>query len=170
MSDRIAVMRDGRVEQLGGPRDIYANPANSFVADFVGSLCWVSFTVASQCDDISIGRPSADERVVARSDGDTAVGATVRAAIRPERVRVTPRGSAPIPDEVTHLAGVIADITFLGSTVHYRIATAVGEIAAEQMDDGHRDELDRGAEVQVGWHVQDARVMSEPAAAVAATV
>ncbi len=170
MSDRIAVMRDGRVEQLGDARDIYANPATPFVADFVGSLTWVSFTVESQRGDIAIGRPSAHERVVAQSGFDAAVGATIRAAIRPERVRVTARDSAPVPDDVTQLSGIIADIVFLGSTIHYRITTAVGEIAAEQMDDGHRSELDRGAEVYVAWRAEDARIMSEPAVAIAGAV
>jgi iron(III) transport system ATP-binding protein len=87
MSNRIAVMNEGKVEQLGKPRDIYNTPASRFVADFIGTT--------NLCDGSIVGRQGADYRIetaygdlIARSDLDLSVGTKVVVSIRPEQLAV----------------------------------------------------------------------------------
>src|SRR6185369_13052649 len=64
MSDRIAVMNRGRVEQIGGPREIYERPATAFVADFIGSLNALELTVDEVVGGYAVSRIGEDERIV----------------------------------------------------------------------------------------------------------
>ena len=58
MSDRIAVMNAGRVEQIGGPREIYEHPETAFVADFIGSLNALDFTIDELVGEYAVMRIS----------------------------------------------------------------------------------------------------------------
>src|SRR5437867_10641409 len=86
LSDRIAVMNRGRIEQLGAPREIYEHPATRFVADFIGA------------STVLRGRAVANDRVAVAgvtlvvTSGALSSGADVELAIRPERVQLTPGG------------------------------------------------------------------------------
>src|SRR4029077_17189515 len=64
MSDRIAVMNGGRIEQIGGPREIYEQPATAFVADFIGSLNALEFTAGELIGRYAVARIAERERVV----------------------------------------------------------------------------------------------------------
>ena len=103
MCDRIAVMNDGRVEQVGTPAEIYERPANSFVADFVGTSNRLTATVENGTLDLGhaaveapIGAPEGDVTVVARPEAFTLDGGPVEATIEErfylgEHVRATAR-------------------------------------------------------------------------------
>src|SRR5204863_34395 len=89
MSNRVAVMRDGRLEQVGHPRDIYERPQSKFVADFIGTSNFI--------DGVVEAREGGRYRVKAAagvlsvpSDADFAVGAPVIVARRPDHVELTP--------------------------------------------------------------------------------
>ena len=116
LSDVIAVMSRGRVEQVGSPEDVYGRPRSETVATFLGTV-----TVLD-------GEAQADGRV--RALGQTlevaaAPGARVRVAVRPENVEV---GAGAAPDGV---AGVVRDCAYLGHGFRVRVATADGlEIVA----------------------------------------
>src|SRR5438105_6988784 len=90
MSDRIAVMNHGRVEQIGAPREIYEHPSTPFVADFIGSLNALEFTVNELVGDYALSRPAGGERVVVRVGSDAQTGDSVRIAVRPERIQIAP--------------------------------------------------------------------------------
>ena len=91
MSDRIAVMSAGRIQQVGTPREIYATPANRFVADFIGETNFLPATVAGSVATLSGG--------VAIPVGSARQG-PVTLAIRPEHLRLDPDG--PFPARVDH--------------------------------------------------------------------
>ena len=103
MCDRIAVMNDGRVEQVGTPAEIYERPANSFVADFVGTSNRLTATVENGTLDLGhaaveapTGAPEGDVTVVARPEAFTLNGGPVEATIEErfylgEHVRATAR-------------------------------------------------------------------------------
>jgi len=98
MSDRIAVMRDGVIEQLGAPRDVYERPATEFVATFLGA--------SNLIDAVAVGREG-EHSVVEAASGRFAISAVglapgqrLRLAVRPERVRVRPAGAPGIPATV----------------------------------------------------------------------
>src|SRR3954470_23061055 len=87
MSDRIAVMNRGQVEQLGTPREIYDHPRTAFVADFIGSLNALELTIDELVGDYSVARLGDDDRVIAPAAGRRP-GDAVRVAVRPEHVQM----------------------------------------------------------------------------------
>src|SRR5207237_8614692 len=73
MSNRIAVMNGGKVEQIGSPREIYEHPRPAFVADFIGSLNALEFTVNELVGDYALSRPAGGEGGVVRAGSDAQV-------------------------------------------------------------------------------------------------
>src|SRR5262245_31549980 len=97
MSDRIAVMNGGKVEQIGSPRELYARPRTAFVADFIGSLNALDLTVDELVGEYAVTRLGEHERIVIPVSPGQRAGDAVRVAVRPEQVRIAPGGTA-VPD------------------------------------------------------------------------
>lgn len=115
MSDIIAVMRHGRIEQLGTPWEIYFHPANRFVADFVGTVNFLKGTVTEQQGKEASVR--CGERLVRlETQMDVQPGSKVLVMIRPECMTVLPAGSAS-----GQLEGIIENYSFLGRFIRYWI-------------------------------------------------
>jgi ABC-type Fe3+/spermidine/putrescine transport system ATPase subunit len=110
MADRIAVMNDGRVEQLGTPEEVYRRPASRFVADFIGDSNFFAATVGGAVAALSDG-----SRVPC--EGGRTGGATLM--VRPEAIRLG-------GDEGT-LAGRVVQTSFLGSYVRVAVETAAAD-------------------------------------------
>ncbi len=112
IADRVAVMSQGELQQYGAPRDVYARPANRFVADFMGTVNVVSGAVARASAGSATVRlldsPSFDLDVPAT--GAPEIGTPVRVAVRPEDVLL---------DEPSGVPGRIERATFLGSLNDY---------------------------------------------------
>jgi iron(III) transport system ATP-binding protein len=106
MADRIVVMNHGTIEQIGTPRDVYADPASLFVADFVGTMTVLEGVVAGD-GRVEVGGLA----LAASSTGGRPAQTAVKVGFRPEEVQV--RGV----DERTanHVACMVADLEFLGS-------------------------------------------------------
>ena len=117
LSDRIIVMNAGRVQQDGPPMDIYARPANRFVADFIGRVNFLEGHVM----EVSPDRVRIDVRgrllEVPDQRGVVRVGEMASLVVRPETIRVTPAPAAGSPA----FAGTIRRVTYLGSTAEYEI-------------------------------------------------
>jgi putative spermidine/putrescine transport system ATP-binding protein len=113
LSDRVVVMSDGRIEQIGTPSEIYNFPSTAFVASFVGTL---NLVIAGVVDAAS-GRLSLDGQEVHTSKviADAGPGGQVTLAVRPEGIRLGEGGGS------NHLRGEVDDINFLGSIVRIRI-------------------------------------------------
>jgi len=109
MSDRIAVMNAGRVDQIGGPREIYELPQTPFVADFIGSLNAFDLTVEELVGGFAVARPGAGERVVVPIETGVTVGDSLRVAVRPERVEIAPAGD-DVPADGSRLEGTIGPL------------------------------------------------------------
>jgi putative spermidine/putrescine transport system ATP-binding protein len=114
LSDRVVVMSDGRIEQIGTPFEIYNFPATAFVASFVGTLNLVAAGVV----DASAGRLSLDGQEVRTAKAVTGAGSDGRVtlAVRPEGISL---GDGP--EGANRLRGRIEDINFLGSIVRLRL-------------------------------------------------
>ncbi len=121
LSDRVVVMSEGRIEQIGTPFEIYNFPSTTFVASFVGTLNLVSAGVI----DGSAGRLSIDGQEVRVAKAITGAGADGRVtlALRPEGISF---GDGPAGSN--RLRGNVEDINFLGSIV--RIRVRLGDVAA----------------------------------------
>lgn len=114
MSDRIIVMRSGKVEQDGSPREIYEEPANLFVARFIGEINVFDAVVTERLDDKRImanveGRPA-----LLHCDLPVMVGDNVKVLLRPEDIRLEEINNG---DEAKGLIGYVRDRTYKGMTL-----------------------------------------------------
>jgi ABC-type Fe3+/spermidine/putrescine transport system ATPase subunit len=125
MSDRIAVLCDGRVEQVGTPNEIYNLPATRFVADFIGESNTLSAIVEVVADhEIQLRLDSGATLKARRPVGSSlAVGEAVWAVVRPENLNLDPP-SQPGFDGGTVLDGTLESVSYLGEDLHARFRVA----------------------------------------------
>ena len=155
MSDRIAVMDGGRVEQIGTPREIYDHPSSAFVADFIGSLNAFDLRIDEFVGEHAVMRLGDEERVVAGLGADRRPGETVRVAVRPERVRITAAGSQP-RDGGSRVDGTVAEVVFLGMYTQFHVDTRVGRIVSHRLADELRTSYESGSPVTLSWEPEQA--------------
>jgi spermidine/putrescine transport system ATP-binding protein len=154
MSDRLALMLDGRVEQLGTPREVYEHPRTTFVADFLG----VSNLMRAHAS--GDGRVEVGGIVFAASAGDTSARGVVRLTIRPERVRIEPPGEGG----VNRVAARIERFVYLGSTTQVFVTLPGGDrLQALVANSGDVEEYDVGAEVTACLPPEALRVLADDA-------
>jgi len=147
MSDRLAVMRSGRLEQVGTPRDIYETPATVFVAGFIGSTNLLAGKSRGG------GAVECAGRTIATAAGALAPGAEVTIAIRPERIRLG--GESHLDNDV---AATVAHVVYEGQTVRYVLA-ADGGLELQAVELG-QPRFAAGNRVRAGWGAADARVLT----------
>lgn len=116
MSDRIAVLKDGRLVQIGPPEEVYRRPANTFVASFLGDANLLEGKIASLSDSQATIRLLGGQIVQAPKPFDASVGSTVSVLVRPDAVRLG--DGSP-----NALRGTLQDAAFHGD--HFRLQVAV---------------------------------------------
>jgi putative spermidine/putrescine transport system ATP-binding protein len=120
LSDRVAVMKDGRVLQVGPPKELYERPRTRFVADFVGTNNLVPGEVLERRDQELIVRTAVG---YLRAVPNGAVAGRCVLAIRPENVALGPaEGGGAMDDNV--VSGRVAFVSYLGNTLRYDLETA----------------------------------------------
>jgi iron(III) transport system ATP-binding protein len=127
MSSRIAVIRAGRIEQIGRPREIYESPKSRFVADFIGTSNFIEGVVQNRENGVYVVRTPIGE-LRARSDADFPVGTEVVVSTRPEHVGLdvaSANGGGP-----NRWRGRVAARAFLGESVDHVVAVGDREIRA----------------------------------------
>jgi spermidine/putrescine transport system ATP-binding protein len=168
MSDRIAVMNRGLVEQIGGPREIYEHPLTAFVADFIGSLNALELTVDELVGGYAVMRVGEAERVVVLAGSTTRPGEPLRVAVRPERVQIGPV-EGPARDGGSRLEGTIAEIVYLGMYTQFHVETRAGRVVCNRLADEPQSPLQSGARVALSWEPEHTSVLAgsaPPASAV----
>jgi len=166
MSDRVAVMNEGRVDQLGTPREIYDGPATLFVAGFIGLANILPATV-EQADGRRVtvrfadgGGTSADQNGREFRPGDMAT-----VVLRPERLRIS--SSAPIPGGLGWIRARVNDIVFQGAVTRVDLRTAGGaELQVVLLAQDCPQSVQESDEVWVTWDPESACVL--PSAAISA--
>jgi iron(III) transport system ATP-binding protein len=123
VSDRIAILCRGRVEQVGTPAGIYFRPASRFSAEFMGSSNILEFVVLGHDEQTSMITAEADGQRVLLKGGRPA-GRSVRFTIRPEWIRVV---ETPRSEDQNILSGTVVSSSFLGSMVRYRVTGPGGQ-------------------------------------------
>jgi spermidine/putrescine transport system ATP-binding protein len=150
MSDRIAVMNGGRVEQIGTPREMYEQPQTAFVADFIGSLNVFEVTVSELTGGSAVAKLGERQQVIVHAGGTPRAGDRIRVAMRPERVRIGPI-DGPVEDDESRLDGTIAEVVYLGMYTQFHVETAVGRVVCHRLADESLDAFDPGARVALSW-------------------
>jgi len=163
MSDRVAVMSKGRIEQIGTPAEVYESPATVFVADFLG--------VSNLMDAEAIPEPEhADDRcTVAVGDfrlraaaGDVAASGPVKVVARPERVELLEHGA----ERANCLPGMVERTVYVGASVQVMVRLATGaQLQASIANTGHADGYQQGTPVCVHIPEDALRILGDSGAA-----
>ena len=159
MSDRVAVMSAGRIEQIGTPEEVYANPATVFVADFLG--------ISNLMDAEAIDR-GPEHCTVAVGDfqlraacGDLSASGPVKIVARPERVQLLEHGA----ERGNCLPGMIERTVYVGATLQVMVRLATGaQLQASITNTGDSDGFPQGTPVAVHIPADALRILGAPAA------
>ncbi len=159
MSDRIAVMHSGRIEQLGTPSDIYERPATRFVAGFIGSINMLPAKVEAVAGGGYGQLATAAGPAIARLPGGVGVGAAATLTVRPERLRLAPVGGAP--DGSNSWPATIESLIYLGARYELRLRLADGTIATGDAPNDGMNRWRAGVEATAWFMPDDAWVIPE---------
>ena len=134
VADRIAVLKAGRVQQIGSPGELYHQPGTAFVADFVGQTNLIAGTVAGrEAEGVAIDTKLG--RILGKPEGEPAGAVTL--SIRPEQMQLTGDGR---PDRANRISGSVVETTFLGEASEHVVDVGghhVKAIAAPPRFDVH---------------------------------
>ncbi|WP_284165442.1 ABC transporter ATP-binding protein [Frigidibacter sp. SD6-1] len=149
MSDRIAVMSAGKIQQIGAPRDIYTRPVNRFVAGFIGETNFLAAEAANGRVTLKGGGPT-DATVESGRSG------AVTVAIRPEQVRIGAPGEGSLP-------ATLRDLVYFGTDTHCYLTLADGsEVVVRLQSPASGDVgLEPGAEVGLSFAPGAAQVLGD---------
>ncbi|MGB8813867.1 MAG: ABC transporter ATP-binding protein [Paracoccaceae bacterium] len=127
LSDRIAVMDQGEVKQIGTPTEIYEYPRSRFVAGFIGSVTTFEAVVAAiEGDNVRLEVPALAGTAVARAVPGIGVGQKVTLALRPEKIAI----SRVRPEGGNAFAGVVKDLAYFGKDSLYRVTLPAGGLVS----------------------------------------
>jgi spermidine/putrescine transport system ATP-binding protein len=177
MSDVIVVMRDGRIQQMGAPNELYERPTNSFVANFIGLSNFISARLISHERATARAVVETDRGLrlaghVTDSEAMPAEGAPVTVAVRPERLSVDAATAAEQADTggstsasgLISIPGRIRQGTYLGDQTEYRIETSdAGELIVRRQNAsgaGSDGGIGPGESVVVRWHEESNLILA----------
>ena len=157
LSDRIAVMNDGKILQVGTPSEIYDSPQNRFVADFIGTSNFLEGTLISK--KAVVLKTELPLKIVCTPNSALPLNTPVTVAIRPERFNLR---TTPASDAANSLRGVIQDESYLGTTLQYTVQTDYPTpLIAHQQNTGAREthRFQRGDTVYLQWTPENAIIL-----------
>lgn len=161
MSDRIAVMRDGRLVQFGSPTELYRQPKTVFVADFLGKSNFLRGVVeARTASGFVMAKGETKVRVDAQANQAPAVGTTVTVALRPEAICIAPKAS-----DANLLRGTVQDVSYVGTSFRLLVDTGDFGPIAIVMPAGPSGPPEAGREIEMAWAPEAGMVVSEDQAA-----
>jgi len=121
MSDRIAVMNGGVVEQLASPKELYQRPASAFVAGFIGTSNLLSVRADRRRDGMVVMELGPDERILAPDPGGS--GPAIQITVRPEWIKV----GVAADDRASQVSATVTDVVYLGSLTQLIVLLKTGE-------------------------------------------
>ena len=157
MSDRIAVMNKGRIEQLGTPAQIYETPATRFVAGFIGTSNILTGTAQRVSDTLVRIDYGGDQHVLANTPQQMSDSGLV-ITVRPEKIRL----GKDVPDaNVSRIRGTVREVVYLGATTHYTVRTVDDtDIVVFQQNSSDASNLaDHGDTVWLSWRPEHSYVL-----------
>jgi putative spermidine/putrescine transport system ATP-binding protein len=158
MSDRVVVMNEGRIEQIGSPFEIYNFPRTRFVASFVGTLNIMEGRIV----DADAGRISVDDQEIVAARGVVGAGrGELRSvALRPEAIALD---GANVDATRNRMRGTVEEVSFLGAVVRVRVRFAESALSLDTFNNPGSPPPARGAKVTVSFAPADVVVLDESA-------
>jgi putative spermidine/putrescine transport system ATP-binding protein len=157
ISDRVAVMNNGKLEQVGAADELYEEPRSLFVADFIGEsnnlegrlverddhMCRVALGEAVECMAKPIGAPKP--------------GTPVRVVVRPERVLM----DRELDSDCCRLTATVQDVSYVGESIRYQLVAA-GDLGLVMRvpNRGYIGRMSAGDELVIGWRARDCMVFA----------
>jgi spermidine/putrescine transport system ATP-binding protein len=159
MADQIAVMNQGRIEQIGPPAELYERPKTAFVAGFLGVSNLLSATLAGS-DAVKLA-----DGTVARVEAGALSGAPqeVRIGVRPEKVRLEVASDATSQNGANQLTGTVRDVSYIGVSTQYIVDTKAGDevVVFAQNAGRSTDQLRNGDGVRILWDPEHTFVITD---------
>ncbi|MGH7514730.1 MAG: ABC transporter ATP-binding protein, partial [Gemmatimonadales bacterium] len=155
MSDRIVLMRQGRIAQVGSPRDLYDRPASRYVADFIGETNLLPGTVVESANGMAALRVG-DTVLRGLSDAPLAVGSEAWLTVRPEAIELCD-GAAPSGHNA--VSGTVADAVYAGSALRLHVALAGGRRLVANVPSGTA--VEHGTSVTLAWPATQGRCVGD---------
>ena len=155
MSDRLAVMNGGHIEQVGAPRDVYEFPETLFVADFLGVSNLMAARIVTAA--ASACRVAVDGYELETLGTELDVTGEAKIVIRPERIELEPHGS---PSGQNRIPGMVERVVYVGSTIQVIVRAATGEsLQALIQNTGAGIPYEQGTPLQLHLPVDALRVL-----------
>jgi spermidine/putrescine transport system ATP-binding protein len=152
MSDRIGVMHEGRLLQVGTPEEIYEHPRTRFVADFIGETNFIEVTVVG---DGQVRLPGGE---LVRSVTNSRPGTQAVLTLRPEKVTLFPE-DYPADEALNHLRAVVTRRRYLGSSLHYDLDLGGVVVRSRQENAPGVHQFPEGQGVAVAWDPASAETL-----------
>ncbi len=167
MSDHLAVMRHGKIEQIGSPAEVYERPATEFVAGFLGASNLLDGAVVGHEDGMTKLRVQDGSIVTLPTPSSMTDDRSLRVGVRPEKIRLQP-GNEPVPDGWNGVGGTARISTFIGVSHQYAVEVpGGGTMTVYSQNLGHEWVPGPGEAVTLTWRPEHtfAVTPSEPLAA-----
>ncbi len=163
LSNRIAIMEEGRFMQIGPPREVYEYPNSRFVADFIGTINMFDGEVETVADGkISVRSTDAPVPLECESESQLQPGDSVAVAVRPEKIFISQK--PPDNSDDVCIAGVVQDLGYFGNLSLYRIKLETGKVIQASAQNRRRSaerSLEWDDAVYVSWRRHSAVLLTD---------
>jgi spermidine/putrescine ABC transporter ATP-binding subunit len=160
MSDRIAILNRGRIDQVGSPGEVYERPANPFVGRFLGEANLIEGTITAQTNEVLCLTLSTGQELHAPLSGTVRDGRGML-FIRPERVEIVPGMNAALDPCGNVLTGTVRRCSFLGNILRYAVdVDGVAPITVDLQNAVGVIPLATGTPVALHWPIADSLILS----------
>ena len=152
MSNRLAVMRQGKIEQLGEPEDVYENPSTEFVAAFLGASNLLEGEVKESANgDATVLLSAGTSVIVPLERIPSDAGTRVKVGVRPEKITIA-REDRFVPGDVNSITGVLRMSTYIGVSHQYKVEGPGGTVLTVYIQNLGAEEAPRpGERVVLSW-------------------
>ena len=163
MATRIAVMSQGRIAQIGAPREIYETPNCRFVADFIGNVnLFEGHVIVDEPDHVVVETAECQHYVGHGISGT--LGMEVAIGVRPEKIQIS--FAAPCTDDARYncVQGKLVDWAYMGSYTVYHVALASGLLLKASMSNTERfdaHQMQMGETIYARWHPDNVVVLDQ---------
>ena len=154
MSDRIAIMNEGKIIQLDTPEALYESPSNHFVADFIGESNFLRGRIAETDGDRTAVETDDGLKVWVQKFNQANFDGEVSVAIRPEKIQILAADAVDSNDIINRFTGRIEEIVYVGEARIYRISLAAGTIVDVKVQSGpSAQNFKIGGDITIGWRI-----------------
>lgn len=153
MSSRICIVKDGSIQQVGTPREIYESPSSLFVADFIGEINLIEGEVVGWEDSVAIIKTSNGEIIKSISNNKNLKN--VSFAIRPELIQTVSNINA----SANVFKGTIQETVYLGESIRCKVETEKGEIITIKISSKEFPFINNGQELYFGWEINEGTIL-----------